>query len=162
MFGALISLPVLVLLLSIVYLFVDLSKPKAWILVFCVSISQLGMLATFIYLAILLHQDQNSLLHALNEQQKALVASQQDQRLIAARLSIDPENTKSLFKRAMLFGLQENSAYFERMDQANAALQTLLEKRQRIFQQTGISVMQLPENLNQRLVQALFLKLGTK
>ncbi|MEJ2681261.1 MAG: hypothetical protein P8144_07225 [Gammaproteobacteria bacterium] len=160
MFTTLIGLPVLVLLSSITYLFIDLSKPKAWIFAVSVIVSQLTMIAVFVFLAILLHQDQNTLLEKIQDQHTELSAARQDQKVLLARLSIDPEKTKQPVKRALLFGLKPNNAFFQRIDAANTSLKTLLESRQRLFTETGISVLRLPEDINQKLVQALLLQLG--
>jgi len=157
MMTILISLPALILVLSVAYLFID--AKKGWKLFVPLLLIQLVLFGLFIYYALLLLNDQKALANKIQMQELQINKSMQSTSLVLAHLGFSTEQNNDPLKRSLLYGLSTNNAFFKGMDEADAFLTELIEEETKPLSQK-IKVLQIPEDVNQELVAQLFKQIG--
>lgn len=160
MLGLFILLPLLILFLSIGYLFVDLKKPKAWIIAVVLGVVQLGIFGGLMFLVTWVDADQEALSKKITEQAQNLDEAQRMQNLMLTRLSVDPEPGQKALKYLIPYGFSADNSFIARTKAADAAIEKLRTESKRSSNRTGISVLQIPEETNQALVAEILRQLG--
>lgn len=160
MLGLFILLPLLIIFTSLGYLFIDVKKPKAWLIALAVGVIQLGIFGGLVLLATWINSDQETLLEKISAQAKTLDDAERLENLVLTRLSVDPSATEQAFQEAALHGFTPQSQTILRGKAADQALTKLLDNRQSQSRSTGITVLQVPEETNQILVSEILRRLG--
>lgn len=160
MIGLFILLPLLILLSSIGYLFVDLKKPKAWIIATVLGVIQLGIFGGLMFLVTWVDADKALLSEKIVAQSQRLDEAQRMQNLMLTRLSVDPEPSKKALYDLIQYGFSTSNSFMTRTMAANSALEKLQAENKKNLNRTGISVLQLPEDSNQLLVAEILKQLG--
>lgn len=160
MIGLFILLPLLILLSSIGYLFVDLKKPKAWIIATVLGVIQLGIFGGLMFLVTWVDADKALLSEKIVTQSQRLDEAQRMQNLMLTRLSVDPEPSKKALYELIQYGFSTSNSFMARTMAANSALEKLQAENKKNLNRTGISVLQLPEDSNQLLVAEILKQLG--
>jgi len=160
MLGLFTLLPLLIILVSIGYLFIDLKRPKAVYIALATGFVQLGIFLSLIFLVTWVDSDHEALNAKTNELSKRLDHNQHLQSLALARLAIDADSTDDAFRRAALFGFTQASSALQRLEDADTALKKLQSALKHPFDRKDISVLQIPEETDQLVVAGILRKWG--
>lgn len=160
MVGLFVTLSLTMLILPIGYLFVDLKKPKAWIIAVILGTTQLGLLGALIFLVTWVNADHDKLAMKISEQHKALDEARRMQNLTLTRLTLPADTAEQAFEQSILYGFTARSAFIDRTNKANEALEKLVSESKRGKDRAGITVLQIPSDTNQPVVAEILRHLG--